>query len=88
LCGSSTPLTSTSTGGCRFVGDGLEFDLIAPSGMGGRADLTTIPPLRAPQLAGKRWLGLTAGPVQARLLGLVDHALFNDCWVRGACHVL
>jgi hypothetical protein len=32
----------------------LEFDVIAPEGMGGRADLTTVPPLRAPQLAGTR----------------------------------
>ena len=40
--------------GYRFVRDGLEFDVIAPEGMGGRADLTTVPPLRAPQLAGTR----------------------------------
>jgi hypothetical protein len=40
--------------GYKFVRDGLEFDLIAPEGMGGRADLTTVPPLRAPQLAGTR----------------------------------
>jgi hypothetical protein len=40
--------------GYKFVRDGLEFDVIAPEGMGGRADLTTVPPLRAPQLAGTR----------------------------------
>jgi hypothetical protein len=40
--------------GYKFVRDGLEFDLIAPEGMGARADLTTVPPLRAPQLAGTR----------------------------------
>ena len=40
--------------GYRFVCDGLEFDVIAPEGMGARADLTTVPPLRAPQLAGAR----------------------------------
>lgn len=40
--------------GYKFVRDGLEFDVIAPEGMGGRADLTTVPPLRAPQLAGSR----------------------------------
>jgi hypothetical protein len=40
--------------GYKFVRDGLEFDVIAPEGMGERADLTTVPPLRAPQLAGTR----------------------------------
>jgi hypothetical protein len=40
--------------GYKFVRDGLEFDVIAPEGMGARADLTTVPPLRAPQLAGTR----------------------------------
>ena len=40
--------------GYRFVRDGLEFDVIASEGMGARADLTTVPPLRAPQLAGTR----------------------------------
>jgi hypothetical protein len=40
--------------GYKFVRDGLEFDVIAPEGMGGRADVTTVPPLRAPQLAGTR----------------------------------
>ncbi|MFU8891915.1 MAG: hypothetical protein ACNA76_09785 [Anaerosomatales bacterium] len=37
--------------GDTFVRDGLEFDVIAPEGMGARADLTTVPPLRAPQIA-------------------------------------
>lgn len=40
--------------GYKVVRDGLEFDVIAPEGLGGRADLTTVPPLRAPQLAGTR----------------------------------
>ncbi|WP_157041675.1 hypothetical protein [Nitriliruptor alkaliphilus] len=40
--------------GYKFVRDGLEFDVIAPEGMGGCADLTTVPPLRAPQLTGTR----------------------------------
>jgi len=40
--------------GYKFVREGLEFDVIAPEGMGERADLTTVPPLRAPQLAGTR----------------------------------
>jgi hypothetical protein len=40
--------------GYKFVRDGLEFDVLAPEGMGARADLTTVPPLRAPQLAGTR----------------------------------
>jgi hypothetical protein len=40
--------------GYQFVRDGLEFDVIAPEGMGERTDLTTVPPLRAPQLAGTR----------------------------------
>ena len=40
--------------GYKFARDGLEFDVIAPEGMGERADLTTVPPLRAPQLAGTR----------------------------------
>jgi hypothetical protein len=40
--------------GYKFRRDGLEFDVIAPEGMGARADLTTVPPLRAPQLAGTR----------------------------------
>jgi hypothetical protein len=40
--------------GYKFIRDGLEFDVIAPEGMGERADLTTVPPLRAPQLAGTR----------------------------------
>ncbi len=40
--------------GYKFVRDGLEFDVIAPESMGERADLTTVPPLRAPQLAGTR----------------------------------
>lgn len=40
--------------GYKFVRDGLEFDVIAPEGMGARADLTTVPPLRAPQLTGTR----------------------------------
>jgi hypothetical protein len=40
--------------GYKFVRDGLEFDVIAPEGMGARADLTTVPPLRAAQLAGTR----------------------------------
>ena len=40
--------------GYKLVRDGLEFDVIAPEGMGGRADFTTVPPLRAPQLAGTR----------------------------------
>jgi hypothetical protein len=40
--------------GYKFVRDGLEFDVIAPEGMGERTDLTTVPPLRAPQLAGTR----------------------------------
>jgi hypothetical protein len=40
--------------GYKFVRDGLEFDVIAPEGMGERVDLTTVPPLRAPQLAGTR----------------------------------
>ncbi len=34
--------------GYKFVRGGLEFDVIAPEGMGGRADLTTVSPLRAP----------------------------------------
>ena len=40
--------------GYKFVRDGLEFEVIAPEGMGGRVDLTTVPPLRAPQLVGTR----------------------------------
>ncbi|MEX0952789.1 MAG: hypothetical protein WDZ26_03065 [Nitriliruptoraceae bacterium] len=40
--------------GYKFIRDGLEFDVISPEGMGERADLTTVPPLRAPQLPGTR----------------------------------
>lgn len=47
--------------GFRFTKDGLLFDVLAPDGLGGRTDITTMPPLKTVSMAGgRRALGRTA----------------------------